>query len=57
MYKNEDFPNKALTEKIIGACFEVLNELGSGFLKSVYEKALVIALRDINLKKSSNRLR
>jgi len=31
---------KDLTEKIIGACFEVSNELGTGFLESVYEKAL-----------------
>lgn len=35
-----------LTEEILAACFEVSNELGSGFLESVYEKALLIALRD-----------
>ena len=34
-----------LTEGIIGCCFEVSNELGCGFLESVYEKALLIALR------------
>jgi GxxExxY protein len=34
-----------LTEKVLGACFEVMNELGAGFLESVYEKALLIALR------------
>ena len=39
-----------LTEKIIGACFDVINELGSGFLESVYEKALLIALREKGLK-------
>jgi len=33
-----------LTEKVIGICFEVSNELGSGFLESVYQKALSIAL-------------
>ena len=35
-----------LTEKIIGCAFEVQNELGSGFLESVYEKAMVVVLKD-----------
>ena len=35
-----------LTESVLAACFEVSNELGSGFVESVYEKALLIALRD-----------
>ena len=35
-----------LTEKIIGCAFDVQNELGSGFLESVYEKAMVVALSD-----------
>jgi len=38
-----------LTKKIIGCSFEVINELGSGFLESVYEKALLIALKDSGL--------
>jgi GxxExxY protein len=42
--KDED-----LTEVILGACFEVSNELGVGFLESVYEKALLIALRQKGL--------
>jgi GxxExxY protein len=41
---------KQLTEKIIGARMEVSNELGRGFLEGVYERALVIALRDKGLK-------
>jgi GxxExxY protein len=40
---------KDLTERIIGCSFEVINELGSGFLESVYEKALIIALSDAGL--------
>ena len=35
-----------ITEKIIGCAFEVINELGTGFLESVYEKALTIALQE-----------
>jgi len=38
-----------LTEKILGAAFEVSNELGCGFLESVYEKALLVALKDLDL--------
>ena len=38
-----------LTGKILEACFEVNNELGAGFLESVYEKALAIALRQKGL--------
>jgi GxxExxY protein len=34
-----------LTRAILGCAFEVINELGAGFLESVYEKALLLALR------------
>jgi GxxExxY protein len=34
-----------LTARILEACFDVINELGAGFLESVYEKALLVALR------------
>lgn len=37
--------SEELTKEILAACFEVSNELGIGFLESVYEKALLIALR------------
>ena len=42
-----------LTAEILGACFEVSNELGSGFLESVYEKAFLVALRDRGLSAES----
>ena len=38
-----------LTHSIIGCVFEVVNELGSGFLESVYENAMVIALSDAGI--------
>jgi GxxExxY protein len=42
--------HEELTERILSACFEVSNELGSGFLESVYQKALLIALAEAGLK-------
>lgn len=39
-----------LTGEILEACFEVSNELGIGFVESVYEKALVVALQQKGLK-------
>jgi len=47
---NEDLKHRDLTNKIIGTFFEVYNELGFGFLESVYENALVIALREKGFK-------
>jgi GxxExxY protein len=41
--------HEALTEKIIGVFYDVYSELGSGFLESVCEECMVIALRDIAL--------
>ena len=40
----------SITEAIIGCAFEVINELGVGFLESVYEKSLAIALQEKGLK-------
>jgi GxxExxY protein len=36
--------HRQLTQKIIGVFFEVYNELGHGFLESVYEAAFEVAL-------------
>ena len=42
---NEQFLHWDLTEKVIGVFYEVYNELGGGFLESVYENSLAVALR------------
>ena len=38
-----------LTRSIIGCAIEVINELGHGFLESVYEKAMMVSLSDAGL--------
>jgi len=42
--------HRALTERIIGVFFEVYNELGHGFIESVYEKSFEVALITKNLR-------
>jgi GxxExxY protein len=44
MLKHED-----LTDKIIGIFYDVYNELGHGFLESVYQEAMQVALTDVGL--------
>jgi GxxExxY protein len=39
-----------LTEFILKCCYDVINELGIGFLENVYKNALVVALSDRPLK-------
>ena len=45
-----EFLHKEITEKIIGAAFEVHKTLGYGFLESVYQKALMVELELQGLK-------
>ena len=54
MKKKEDgdgfaMEHAELTERIIKCCYEVANELGVGFVESVYKKALLQALRDAGM--------
>ena len=39
-------PHIELTSIILNSCFEVINELGTGFLESVYKNALVVSLKE-----------
>jgi len=41
---SEHFPLKDKTYRILGACFEVYNELGCGFLEPVYQECLELEL-------------
>ena len=40
------YKHHKLTRKIIRAYYDVYNELGTGFLESVYEKAMFMVIRD-----------
>ena len=42
--------HQELTEKIIGCAYSVYNNMGFGFLESVYEKCLLIELNEAGLK-------
>jgi GxxExxY protein len=44
------FKHSEITDKVIRIFFEVYNELGHGFLESVYERSLEIALNSLGLK-------
>ncbi len=46
---NADLKYRALTQQIIGVYYEVYNELGTGFLESVYQKSLALALESAGL--------
>jgi len=46
----ESLKHRELTEKIIGSFYDVYNELGHGFLESVYQQALTVALNAAGMK-------
>jgi len=50
MIKNKrELPHSDISESIIGCCFEVIKELGSGFLENVYKNALFLAMKQKGL--------
>lgn len=46
------FKHEELTGRVIGVFYEVYNELGHGFLESVYQKSLAIALNEAGIQAS-----
>ena len=47
--QEKNLPYSEITGAIIGCCFDVMKELGPGFLENVYKKALVITMRQKGL--------
>jgi len=47
---NHGFKHGEITQRVIRIFYDVYNELGYGFLESVYERSLEIALNATNLK-------
>lgn len=45
----DEIRTNALSERIIGCAFHVLNTLGTGFLEKVYENALAHEMREAGL--------
>lgn len=47
---NTDLKHGLITDQILRVFYEVYNELGHGFLESVYHRSLVLALESTGLK-------
>lgn len=49
MEEDKKLPHHELTGVILNCCFEVMRELGPGFLEKIYKNALLIAMRQMGL--------
>jgi|688.fasta_scaffold02054_10 hypothetical protein len=47
--EERELPYSELTGAILGCCFDVIKELGPGFLEKVYKNALLITMRQKGL--------
>jgi GxxExxY protein len=47
--EEKELPHSELTRIILRCCFDVMKELGPGFLEQVYKNALLIAMRQKEL--------
>ena len=45
----KELPQSELTRTILGCCFEVMKELGPGFLERIYKNALLITMKEKGL--------
>ena len=46
---NTDLKHGLVTDKILRVFYDVYNELGHGFLESVYHRSLIVALESVGL--------
>lgn len=53
--KQSNLLHGELTDKIIGVFYSVYNELGNGFLESVYKNAMLLALAEAGLNAEAER--
>ncbi len=53
--KNEKYLYSEITSKILEAFYQVYNKVGFGFEKSVYVKSLAIAMKNLELKRGTNK--
>jgi GxxExxY protein len=44
-----DLKHGLITDKILGVFYDVYNELGYGFIESVYHRSLILALKSVGL--------
>src|SRR5436305_7312627 len=48
--QSEEYRHAGVTGRVIGVFYDVYNELGHGFLESVYQKAMEVALEQAGLR-------
>ena len=46
---SQEYKHSDITEKIIGCAFTVFNQMGSGYMESVYERCMLIELNKAGL--------
>ena len=52
--KDEKYLHSEMTDKILKSFYEVYNQVGIGFEKSVYVKSLLISMKNAGLKREIN---
>ena len=51
---DSEYRHHQLTRRVIGVFYEVYNELGFGYLESVYQRSFMVALSEAGIRARSN---